>query len=33
MTISRLDDYLEHIRKATTDAVSFVEGLSKEEFL
>lgn len=33
MTTSRLGDYLEHIRKATTDAVSFVEGLSKEEFL
>ncbi|WP_439848385.1 HepT-like ribonuclease domain-containing protein [Pseudomonas fluorescens] len=25
--------YLEHIRQATTDAICFVEGLSKEAFL
>ncbi|MEO8491358.1 DUF86 domain-containing protein [Pseudomonas sp.] len=33
MTASRLGDYLDHIRQATVDAISFVEGLSKEEFL
>lgn len=33
MTESRLGDYLEHIRQAATDAITFVEGLSKEEFL
>jgi uncharacterized protein with HEPN domain len=33
MTASRLGDYLNHIRQAATDAISFVEGLSKEEFL
>lgn len=30
---NRLSDYLEHIRRATTDACSFVDGLAKEEFL
>lgn len=30
---NRLPDYLEHIRQAASDACSFVEGLSKEEFL
>lgn len=29
----RLYDYLEHIKQAASDACSFVEGLSKEEFL
>ncbi|MGE1153767.1 HepT-like ribonuclease domain-containing protein [Pseudomonas kitaguniensis] len=33
MTANRLADYLEHIRQAATDAIGFVEGLSKEEFL
>ena len=33
MTANRLGDYLDHIRQATADAISFVEGLSKEEFL
>lgn len=33
MTVNRLGDYLDHIRQATTDAITFVEGLSKEEFL
>jgi uncharacterized protein with HEPN domain len=30
---NRLADYLGHIQQAATDACSFVEGLSKEEFL
>lgn len=29
----RLYDYLEHIKQAASDARSFVEGLSKEDFL
>ncbi|MCK3827005.1 MULTISPECIES: DUF86 domain-containing protein [Pseudomonas] len=33
MTENRLGDYLEHIRQAATDAITFVEGLSKEAFL
>lgn len=33
MTENRLGDYLEHIRQACADAITFVEGLSKEEFL
>jgi uncharacterized protein with HEPN domain len=33
MTENRLPDYLDHIRQAATDACSFVEGVSKEEFL
>ncbi|AVE06993.1 MULTISPECIES: HepT-like ribonuclease domain-containing protein [Pseudomonas] len=33
MTANRLGDYLDHIRQATVDAISFVEGLSKDEFL
>lgn len=33
MTTNRLEDYLSHIRQAATDAITFVEGLSKEEFL
>lgn len=32
MNQSRLADYLEHMRQAATDACSFVDGLSKEEF-
>jgi uncharacterized protein with HEPN domain len=29
----RLCDYLEHVQQAATDACSFVEGLSKNDFL
>ena len=31
--MNRLSDYLNHIKQATTDACSFVEGLEKEDFL
>ncbi|MBI4756325.1 MAG: DUF86 domain-containing protein [Betaproteobacteria bacterium] len=33
MNTNRLDDYLDHMRQAATDACGFVEGLSKEDFL
>lgn len=33
MNENRLADYLDHLRQAATDACSFVEGLSKEDFL
>jgi uncharacterized protein with HEPN domain len=33
MTDHRLGDYLDHMRQATGDALVFVEGLSKEDFL
>jgi uncharacterized protein with HEPN domain len=33
MSESRLPDYLDHIQQAALDAVSFVEGLSKDDFL
>jgi uncharacterized protein with HEPN domain len=33
MTDSRLHDYPTHMRQATSDARSFIDGLSKEEFL
>lgn len=33
MIESRLGDYLEHMRQAASDALVFVEGLSKEEFV
>lgn len=33
MNENRLADYLGHIRQAATDACSFIEGLSKEDFL
>jgi uncharacterized protein with HEPN domain len=33
MNDHRLDDYLEHMRQAAGDALVFVEGLSKEDFL
>lgn len=33
MSNNRLSDYLSHIQEATTNVRSFVEGLSKEEFL
>ena len=29
----RLPDYLDHIQQAATDACSFVEGLTKDDFL
>lgn len=33
MSENRLPDYLDHIQQAATDACSFVEGLTKEDFL
>jgi hypothetical protein len=30
MTMNRLEDYLNHIRQAATDAITFVEGLGKD---
>lgn len=33
MRVSRLSDYLDHIQQAAMDACSFVEGLSKDDFL
>jgi uncharacterized protein with HEPN domain len=33
MTENRLPDYLEHMRQAASDARTFVDGLSKNEFL
>lgn len=33
MNENRLADYLDHLRQAATDACSFVEGMSKEDFL
>ena len=33
MNENRLADYLDHMWQAATDACSFVEGLSKEDFL
>lgn len=33
MNESRLEDYLDHILRAATDACGFVDGLSREEFL
>lgn len=33
MNENRLADYLDHIRQAATDACSFTDGLSKEDFL
>jgi len=33
MSDHRLPDYLEHIRQAAADACSFIDGLSKEDFL
>lgn len=33
MSVNRLADYLDHMEQAATDACSFVDGLSKEEFL
>lgn len=33
MSGNRLPDYLDHMRQAARDACSFVDGMSKEEFL
>ena len=33
MSDNRLPDYLGHIQQAATDACSFVQGLTKDEFL
>lgn len=33
MNENRLPDYLEHIQQAAIDALSFVDGLAKEDFL
>ena len=33
MNESRLLDYLDHMQRAATDACSFVEGLTKDDFL
>ena len=33
MSENRLADYLDHMRQAAHDACSFVEGMSKEDFL
>ncbi len=33
MNENRLPDYIEHIQQAATDACSFVEGLTKDDFL
>jgi len=33
MSESRLADYVDHMRQAATEARSFVDGLSKDEFL
>lgn len=32
MSENRLPDYIDHIHQAATDAFSFVEGLTKEDF-
>ena len=33
MSVSRLPDYLDHIQQAAADACSFIDGISKEDFL
>jgi uncharacterized protein with HEPN domain len=33
MSGSSLPDYLDHMQQAATDALSFVEGLSKDQFI
>ena len=33
MTESRIPDYVEHIRRAASDACDFTQGMSKDEFL
>ena len=31
--MNRLDDYLDHMQQAATDACNFVDGLAKDDFL
>ncbi|WP_176058373.1 DUF86 domain-containing protein [Paraburkholderia sp. BCC1876] len=33
MSENRLPDYLDHMQQAATDAISFLDGLSKDSFL
>ena len=33
MSENRLTDYIDHIHQAATDACSFTQGLSKDDFL
>ena len=33
MNENRLPDYIEHIRRAATEACGFVEGLNRQDFL
>lgn len=33
MSTSRLPDYLGHIRQAAMDAIGFIEGMGKDDFL
>ncbi len=33
MNENRLSDYIDHIQQAAADVCSFVEGLSKDDFL
>lgn len=33
MTENRLLDYLDHIEQAAAEALSFVQGMTKEDFL
>ncbi len=33
MNVNRLPDYIDHIHQAAADVCSFVEGLSKDDFL
>ncbi|RAU19203.1 hypothetical protein DN062_02740 [Nitrincola tibetensis] len=32
MNVNRLDDYLEHMQQAASDACTFIEGLEKDDF-
>jgi uncharacterized protein with HEPN domain len=32
MTVSRLPDYLNHMRQAIADALSFTEGMAQPDF-
>jgi uncharacterized protein with HEPN domain len=33
MSDNRLDDYLQHMRQAAADAISFVDGMNRQAFL
>lgn len=33
MSENRLPDYLQHMRQAAADAIGFVEGMSRADFL